>query len=235
MDKKIALVTGAGRGIGKAIAIKLIEDGFFVIANSRQTPMEDSPSSCYYQADITEASQVEEMVSFITKTYGAVDVLVNNAGIAQQKLFTDITEADWDNMLNHNLKSMFLVTKGVLPGMIHQKYGKIINISSIWGLSGASCEVHYSAAKAGVIGFTKALAKEVGPSGIAVNCVAPGIIKTDMLNEFSEEDLSALKEETPLERLGTPEDIAKAVSFFASSQSDFITGQTLSPNGGFVI
>ena len=235
MDKKIALVTGAGRGIGKAIAEKLIQDGFFVIANSRQTVIKDTVSSHFYQADITDSVQVNEMISHINNIYGTIDVLVNNAGIAQQKLFTDITEADWDNMLNHNLKSMFLVTKAVLPGMIRQKSGKIINISSIWGLVGASCEVHYSAAKAGVIGFTKALAKEVGPSKISVNCVAPGIIKTDMLKDFCEEDLAALKEETPLERLGTPEDIANVVSFFASSHSDFITGQILSPNGGFVI
>ena len=235
MKQKIALVTGAGRGIGKAIAKKLMDDGFFVVANSRQTVIEETPSSAYYQADVSSQEQVDKMVTFVEQTYGTIDVLVNNAGIAQQKLFTDLTESDWDTMLNGNLKSMFLVTKAVLPGMIRQKSGKIINISSIWGLTGASCEVHYSASKAGVIGFSKALAKEVGPSGICVNCVAPGIIKTDMLNDFPEEDLSELKDETPLQSLGTPEDIANAVSFFASCKSDFITGQILSPNGGFVI
>ena len=235
MKQKIALVTGAGRGIGKAIAEKLIQDGFFVIINSKQTVVEPTPSSCYYQADVTNPLQVNEMIDAITQKYGTIDVLVNNAGIAQQKLFSDISEEDWDRMMNHNLKSMFFLTKAVLPGMIQKKNGKIINISSIWGLTGASCEVHYSAAKAGVIGFTKALAKEVGPSGICVNCVAPGIIQTDMLSDFSKEDLDVLKEDTPLEKLGTPLDIAKAVSFFASDASDFITGQVLSPNGGFVI
>lgn len=233
--KKIALVTGAGRGIGKAIANRLKEDGFLVIANTKQTPITDTENLIGYQADVTSEQQVNQMVAEIISRYGKIDVLVNNAGIADQKLFGDITSSDWDNMMNHNLKSMFLVTKAVLPYMIHEKCGKIVNISSIWGISGASCEVHYSAAKAGVIGFTKALAKEVALSGIYVNCVAPGVIKTDMLNSFSSEDLAALAEETPLQRLGTPEDIAAAVSFFAGNQSDFITGQVLSPNGGFVI
>lgn len=233
--KKIALVTGAGKGIGKAIASRLLEDGFTVIANTRNTPVEAQQNLIEYRADITQESQVTKMITDVINTYGQIDVLVNNAGIAEQKLFTDITEADWDNMVNHNLKSMFLVTKAVLPNMIHNKQGKIINISSIWGICGASCEVHYSAAKAGVIGFTKALAKEVGPSNITVNCIAPGVIQTDMLQSFSKEDLDALKEETPLGKLGTPEDIAAAVSFFADNRSDFITGQILSPNGGFVI
>ncbi len=233
--KKIALVTGAGRGIGKAIATRLQEDGFFVIANYRTTPVTNTENCIGYQADVTSEKEVNQMVADIIHQFGKIDVLVNNAGIAEQKLFGDITSSDWDRMMNHNLKSMFYTAKAVLPHMIHEKSGKIVNISSIWGITGASCEVHYSAAKAGVIGFTKALAKEVGPSGITVNCVAPGVVKTDMLSDFSQEDLEALKEETPLQRLGTPEDIAAAVSFFASSQSDFLTGQILSPNGGFVI
>lgn len=233
--KKIALVTGAGRGIGKAIAARLQEDGFFVIANTRQTPIEDSKSCLGYQADVTVEEKVNQMVADIIHRYGRIDVLVNNAGIAEQKLFGDITSSDWDVMMNHNLKSMFLTAKAVLPHMIHEKNGKIINISSIWGITGASCEVHYSAAKAGVIGFTKALAKEVGPSNITVNCVAPGVIQTDMLKDFSAEDLDALKEETPLQTLGTPRDVASAVSFFASEQANFLTGQVLSPNGGFLI
>lgn len=233
--KKIALVTGAGRGIGKAIATRLQEDGFFVIANYRTTPVSDTETCMGYQSDVTSEAAVNQMVADIIDRFGRIDVLVNNAGIAEQKLFGDITSSNWDSMMNHNLKSMFYTAKAVLPHMIHEKSGKIINISSIWGITGASCEVHYSTAKAGVIGFTKALAKEVGPSGITVNCVAPGVVKTDMLNEFSQEDLEALKEETPMQRLGTPEDIAAAVSFFASKQSDFLTGQILSPNGGFVI
>ncbi|MBQ7950211.1 MAG: 3-oxoacyl-ACP reductase FabG [Clostridia bacterium] len=233
--KKIALVTGAGRGIGRAIAARLMKEGFTVIANTKKTPIEETESLIGHYADITDETAVNAMVEAVIKRFGQIDVLVNNAGIAEQKLFTDITLSDWDNMMNHNLKSMFLVTKAVLPHMIHQKQGKIVNISSIWGITGASCEVHYSAAKAGVIGFTKALAKEVGPSNITVNCVAPGVIQTDMLNTFSKEDLDALTEETPLGKIGNPDDIAAAVSYFASNQSDFITGQILSPNGGFVI
>lgn len=233
--KKIALVTGAGRGIGKAIAKKLCEDGFFVVCNSKQTIIESNENCLGYLADVRNETAVEKMVEDIISSYGKIDVLVNNAGIAQQKLFTDITSSDWDQIFNSNLKSMFLVTRAVLPHMIHEKCGSIINISSVWGISGASCEVHYSAAKAGVIGFTKALAKEVGPSGIRVNCVAPGVIQTDMLNSFTSEDLDALKEETPLGKIGTPEDVATAVSFFADTKSDFLTGQILSPNGGFVI
>ncbi|MBQ7791892.1 MAG: 3-oxoacyl-ACP reductase FabG [Clostridia bacterium] len=233
--KKIALVTGAGRGIGKAIATRLQKDGFLVIANTRTTPIEETENRIGFRADVTSETEVNQMVDHIIRSYGKIDVLVNNAGIAEQKLFSDITSSDWDRMMNHNLKSMFYTTKAVLPHMIHEKCGKIINISSIWGITGASCEVHYSTAKAGVIGFTKALAKEVGPSGITVNCIAPGVIQTDMLKDFSAEDLISLQEETPLHKLGTPDDIAAAVSFFASCQSDFITGQLLSPNGGFVI
>lgn len=233
--KKIALVTGAGRGIGKAIAKKLQEDGFFVIANSKNTKISDTETQKGYLADVSNPKEVSQMVTDIIQAYGKIDVLVNNAGIAQQKLFTDITEEDWDTMMNTNLKSMFLVTKAVLPHMIHEKRGAILNISSIWGMVGASCEVHYSAAKAGVIGFTKALAKEVAPSNIRINCVAPGIIKTDMLNDFTEADLSELAEETPLGRLGTPRDIAEAVSFLVSDQAGFITGEVLNANGGFVI
>ena len=233
--KKIALVTGAGRGIGKEIAKQLGKDGYFVIANSKNTEIEHTETQMGYQADVSDATQVSAMVTDIIQKYGKIDVLVNNAGIAQQKLFTDISEADWDTMMDTNLKSMFLVTKAVLPHMIREKNGAIVNISSIWGMVGASCEVHYSAAKAGVIGLTKALAKEVAPSNIRVNCVAPGIIKTDMLNEFTQEDLKELAEETPLGSLGTPCDIAEAVSFLLSEKATFITGQILSPNGGFVI
>lgn len=233
--KKIALVTGAGRGIGKEIAKKLQQDGYFVIANSKHTEIPNTETQMGYCGDVSSASDVSHMIDEIVKKFGKIDVLVNNAGIAQQKLFTDISEDEWDRMIDNNLKSMFLVTKAVLPHMIHEKCGAIVNISSIWGMVGASCEVHYSAAKAGVIGFTKALAKEVALSNIRVNCVAPGIIKTDMLNEFSKEDLADLADETPLGKLGTPKDIAEAVSFLVSEKATFITGQVLSPNGGFVI
>ena len=175
------------------------------------------------------------MVSQIAEEMGDIDLLVNNAGIAQQKLFSDISEEDWDTMFAVNVKGMFHCIQAVLPRMIHYKRGKIINLSSIWGMVGASCEVHYSAAKAAIIGMTKALAKEVGPSGIQVNCVAPGVIDTPMNAQLDATALDALVEETPLERLGTPLDVAHMIAYLASPQADFITGQVFSPNGGFVI
>ena len=166
---------------------------------------------------------------------GGVDVLVNNAGIAQTKLFTDITDDEWNRMISVNLSSAFYCCRSALPYMIRQKYGRIINISSMWGQVGGSCEVHYSAAKAGVIGLTKALAMEEGLSGITVNCIAPGVIKTDMTSHLTDEDLSELKNETPTGTIGTPSDIARAVLFLADEGSSFITGQVLGVNGGFTV
>ena len=187
------------------------------------------------QGDVSNRIQVDSMMNIIYNRFGDIDVLVNNAGVAQQKLFTDISEDDWDWMFNVNIKGMFNCCQAVLPKMINNKRGKIINISSIWGLTGSSCEVHYSASKAAVIEFTKALAKEVGPSNIQVNCVAPGIIKTDMITHLNTSIIEKLKSDTPLGILGTPRDIAEVVLFLASSKADFITGQIISPNGGFVI
>lgn len=188
-----------------------------------------------FKADISNREDVEDMVDYCIKEFGGLDVLVNNAGVSQDKLFTDITDEDWDNMMNINLKGSFYCSQVALKYMISEKKGNIINISSIWGISGASCEVHYSITKAGIIGMTKALAKEVGPSNIRVNSIAPGVINTDMLSGYNEEDIDALVEETPLMRLGTPEDIANCAIFLASDKSNFITGQVISPNGGFVI
>jgi 3-oxoacyl-[acyl-carrier protein] reductase len=239
---RTALITGSSRGIGKAIAKQLAKDGFNVIVNYTKSKDQaeklvlelnsaynvDCTSVC---ADVSEREQVEKMFS----EAGKVDILVNNAGIAQQKLFTDITENDWDRMFAVDVKGVFNCCQCALPYMIHQKSGKIINISSMWGQVGGSCEVHYSAAKAAVIGFTKALAKEVGPSGIQVNCIAPGVINTEMNSNLDENTMEELKEETPLGVIGMPKDIANAVSFLASDKADFITGQILGVNGGMII
>lgn len=183
------------------------------------------------RANVSDQAQVEAMFA----AAGGVDVLVNNAGIAQQKLFTDITEQDWDKMFDVDVKGVFHCCQCALPYMIHQKHGKIINISSMWGQVGASCEVHYSAAKAAVIGLTKALAKEVGPSNIQVNCIAPGVIQTEMNAHLDENTINELKAETPLGTIGATSDIAGAVSFFAGEKSNFITGQILGVNGGLII
>ncbi len=242
---KTVLITGGSRGIGKACVLEFCEKGYNVLIgyNSSETKAKELKDSLLskgynvriFKCDISKKEEANAIVDYCVKEFNGIDVLVNNAGISQEKLFIDITEEDIDNMINTNLKSVFYTTQRALKYMLSEKKGKIINISSMWGLVGASCEVHYSAAKAGVIGMTKALAKEVGPSNIQVNAVAPGVIQTDMLNSFTQEDLNVLKEETPLMRLGTPKDIAKVVGFLASSDADFITGQVISSNGGFVI
>ena len=238
-----ALITGASRGIGSAIARRLAADGFRVIVNYHTAEKQaeylaaqlnnthGKGSTVLYRADVSDREQVERMF----RAAGGVDVLVNNAGIAQQKLFTDITEQDWNRMFDVDVKGVFHCCQCALPYMIHQKRGKIINISSMWGQVGASCEVHYSAAKAAVIGLTKALAKEVGPSGIQVNCIAPGAIQTEMNAKLDESTIDELKEETPLGVIGSAEDIAAAVSFLAGENSNFITGQILGVNGGMII
>lgn len=243
--KKTVFITGASRGIGRAAALCFAKNDYNVAIcyNKNETAANEvlaeitsfGGSAAIFKADVSSMSEICMATQNARKAFGSIDVLINNAGIAQQKVFSDITESDWDNMFDVNVKGMFNTCKCTLDDMIDKKAGKIINISSIWGISGASCEVHYSAAKAAVIGFTKALAKELAPSGICVNCVAPGVIKTDMLSSFDESTLSSLAEETPLGRLGTPEDIANVLLFLASDKADFITGQVISPNGGFVI
>ena len=175
------------------------------------------------------------MVDFCIEKYGFIDVLVNNAGIAQQKLFTDISTDECNKMIATNLNSVYFTCKYVVPYMIREKQGKIINVSSMWGVTGGSCEVPYSASKAGIIGFTKALAKELGPSNINVNAVAPGAVATDMCSGFDTQTLDLIKEETPVGRLGTPDDIAEAILFLAGRSSDYITGQVIGVNGGMVI
>ena len=182
-----------------------------------------------------QREQVQAMTAAFLREFGRIDVLVCNAGIARQELFTDITEASWREVMGVDLDGVFYCAQAVLPDMLHRKAGKIITLSSMWGQVGASCEVAYSTAKAGVIGLTKALAKELGPSGITVNCVAPGVIDTEMNGNLPQDIKDELAEETPLERLGTPEDVAQAVWFLASSAGDFFTGQILAPNGGLII
>ncbi|MDE6132863.1 MAG: 3-oxoacyl-ACP reductase FabG [Oscillospiraceae bacterium] len=243
--KKTVLITGASRGIGRAAAEVFAREGYDVAVNYNRSveAAEDlcrelekySVKALPFQADIADKKAVEKMSAKIEASMGAVSVLVNNAGIAEQALFTDITEEMWDRMFAVNVKGAYNCTQAVLPKMIQEKYGRIINISSMWGIAGASCEVHYSAAKSALIGFTKALAKEVGLSGITVNCVAPGVIETDMNGHLSPEIIAELKEETPLNRIGTTSDVAETVLFLASEKASFITGQTISVDGGFIL
>ncbi len=236
---KTAIVTGGAKGIGAAIVKRLVRDGYKVALcynNSEEQASKlctDLGANCRaYKLDITDSDAVNSVFADIEKNFGEISVLVNNAGIAEQALFTDITDEMWHRMLETNLSGAFYCLRAVLKYMINRKAGKIINISSIWGEIGGSCEVHYSAAKAGLIGMTKALAKEVGLSGITVNSVSPGVILTDMTSHFDEDTMNELKGETPLNRIGTPEDVAGVVAFLASPDADFITGQDLAVNGG---
>lgn len=239
------LITGASRGIGRAAALLFGTKGWNVAANylsnemaaqSLREELEGLGARCLLvQGDVADAVQVRRMVSRVEYAFGSVDVLVNNAGIAQQRLFTQLTEEDWDRMFDVHVKGAFHCTQAVVPLMISAGRGSIVNVSSMWGQVGGACEVHYSAAKAAVIGMTRALAKELGLSGIRVNCVAPGVIDTEMNGALSPETMEALKEQTPLGTIGTPEQAAKAIWFLAGEDSSFITGQVLSPNGGFVI
>ena len=236
---KTAIVTGGAKGIGAAIVKRLVREGYkvaFCYNNSEEKANEicaELGDNCRaYKLDITDSKAVNETFADVEKNFGEIAVLVNNAGIAEQSLFTDITDEMWHRMLETNLSGAFYCCRAVLKYMINRKSGKIVNISSIWGEIGGSCEVHYSSAKAGLIGMTKALAKEVGLSGITVNSVSPGVILTDMTSHFGEETMNELKNETPLNRIGTSEDVAGAVAFLLSSDADFITGQDLAVNGG---
>ena len=243
-NNKVALVTGGARGIGRAICRSLANDGFRIAINfnnsekdalSLKKELSAITEVEIFKCDVSDSNAVKEMFFEISQKMGNVNVLVNNAGVAEQVLFTDITDEMWQRMINTNLSSAFYCSREALKNMISDKNGVIINIASMWGEVGASMEVHYSTAKAGLIGMTKALAKEVGLSGVRVNAVSPGVVLTDMMNSFSESDKENLKDETPLNSLGTPEDIAQAVSFLVSDNARFITGQVLSVNGGFVI
>ena len=227
------LITGGSRGIGRACVKAFSENGwkvYFTYLNSVEEA--EKVSEEYNAVGIRADVSKKEDLSKIDKLCASFQCIVNNAGIAEQKLFTDITESDWDRMFDVNVKGIYLTTHRFVPYMIKEHRGSIINISSVWGIEGASCEVHYSAAKSAVVGFTKALAKELGPSGICVNCVAPGVIDTDMNGHLSEEDMESLKDETPLCAIGTPEQVAETVLYLASPDR-FITGEIIKVSGGF--
>lgn len=235
---KTVLITGASRGIGRCIAINLSKNGYTVIANFNKSEeqaleLQKEYNIDIFKADITKREEVEKTVKYCIDKYGKIDVLINNAGISQIKLFTEITDEDWENIINTNLKSVFLVSQEVIKNMIQNQSGCIINISSMWGIVGASCETHYSASKAGVNGLTKAMAKELGLSNIRVNAIAPGVIDTDMNKELSNETINMLKEEIPLNKIGKPEDIYKCVSWLI--EDNYTTGQIISINGGMVM
>ena len=242
---KIALVTGASRGIGRGIALELAREGWDICVNyahSRQAA-EDvvqqirtmGRRAVAVQADVADGAAVSAMVQAVEADLGPVSLLVNNAGISGMGLFQDVTDEMWDRYMAVNLTGARNAIRAVLPHMLHEKAGCIINISSIWGLRGASCEATYSATKHALIGLTRSLAAELGPTGIRVNCVAPGVIRTDMLDALPAEALPMLAQETPMGRLGTPEDIAHAVVFLADEKASFITGQVLTSDGGFLM
>ncbi len=238
---KTVLITGASRGIGAYAARAFAAEGYKVAVNYFKS--EDEAASLANEiggiavkADVSDPLQAEELAKKTLENFGHIDVLVNNAAIAlTQKVICDVGADEWDKLFAVNVRGMFNCTKAALDSMITRQNGKIINISSVWGITGGSCEVAYSASKAAVIGFTKALAKETAPSLITVNCIAPGVIKTDMNAHLSEQDYAALKEETPLGRIGTPQDIAGAMLFLASPAADFITGQVITADGGISI
>lgn len=241
------LITGGSRGIGAAAVQAFAQNGdnvAFVWHNSQKAAeavlrraVQEAPEGRFLalRADVSDSAQITGAVRDAEEALGHIDVLVCNAGIAQQKLFTDLTDEDWRRVMSVDLDGAFYSCRAVLPGMIRRKYGRILCVSSMWGQVGGSCEVHYSAAKAGVIGLCRALAKEEGLSGITVNCVAPGVIDTDMMAGFSAEDKDALADETPVGRLGTPAEIARTLVFLASPRAGYITGQVIGQNGGLVI
>ena len=241
---RVALVTGSSRGIGRAIAAQLAREGYAVGINyyERRDKAEELAAqlaregcrALAVQADVSKRDEVNAMVKTVEDTFGPISVLVNNAGVAGQALFQDVTDALWERYFAVNLNGARNTIQAVLPHMLHEKAGVIVNISSIWGQHGASCEVTYSCTKHALIGLTRSLAMELAPSGIRVNCVAPGVIDTDMVQVLGSEVLRDLAEQTPLRRLGTPQDIANAVAFLVSEKASFITGQVLTVDGAFV-
>ena len=240
---KAVLVTGGSRGIGAEIVKMLAKENYSIVLNYNHSEKQaiqiqeelqkQGKQIAIFQADVSKREAVKKLIQFTINTFGTIDVLINNAGIAQEKLFTDITDDDWNTMLNTNLNSVFYCTQEALPEMIRKKEGCIINISSIWGITGSSCEVAYSTAKAGINGMTKALAKELGPSNIRVNAIAPGIIDTSMNEYLTKEEKQVIEQEIPLEKVGKTIDIAKCVKWLI--EDEYTTGQIISINGGWYI
>ena len=236
---KNVLITGGSRGIGSACVRAFAKNGFRVFFTYMENAaaakeLEKETGAIAIKADVSKPSDMKAAADILHR-YGTADIIVNNAGISQIKMFQDITEDDWDRMFDVNIKGMYVTVHTFISDMISKKSGRIINIASMWGEEGASCEVHYSASKAAVIGFTKALAKELGPSGITVNCVSPGVIATEMNAHLTDEDMAQLSDETPLGRIGAPDEVAASVLFLAGAEASFVTGAVLSVNGGIVM
>lgn len=243
--KKTVIITGGARGIGAAAARIFAENGCAVLINYsksesdamalRDELRESNPDVDIFRADVSVSEEADALIRFAVERFGSVDVLVNNAGTCDFGLVTDMTDEDYRRLMSVDLDGTFYCCRAAAREMIKAHSGAIVNVSSMWGLVGASCEAAYSAAKAGVIGLTKALAKELGPSGIRVNCVAPGVIATEMNSRLSEADLSTLADETPLCRIGQPREVAEVILFLADERASFVTGQVLSVDGGFAV
>ena len=240
---KTVLITGGARGIGKCLSENLARDGYNIVLNYNKSEKQakqikkdleaEGIKVEICKADVSKREEVKKLVKFTINKFGNIDILINNAGIAKIQMFNDITDEDWNEMIDTNLNSVFYCTQEVLPNMIHNKSGCIINISSIWGLVGASCEVAYSVSKAGIIGMTKALAKELGLSNIRVNSIAPGVIDTEMNSNLDNAIKEEIKNSTPLNKIGQPIDIYRCAKWLI--EDEFTTGQIISPNGGYVI
>lgn len=240
---KTVIVTGGSQGIGRCLVENFAKDGYNVVLNYnksekqaqelKETLAKQGYNIEIFKADVSKKNEVKALINFALNKFKNIEILINNAGISQTKLFTDTTEEEWDNIINVNLKSAFYTIQEILPNMINRKEGLIINISSIWGLVGASCEVAYSVSKAGLDGLTKSLAKELGPSNIRVNSIAPGIIDTKMNDNLDEKTKKEIIEEIPLNRIGRPIDIYKCAKWLV--EDEYTTGQIISPNGGWVI